>query len=130
MGLCIGTENYICINKNASETEKQNAADFLYWLFSSEEGKKFVKDELEFLTPFNTFSESETPNDPLAREINRWINDPTTESIPWSFVAFPGTSFKNDFGSALLRYAQGNTTWQDVVQTVTTRWKEEAAKAQ
>jgi len=130
MGLCIGTENYICINKNASETEKQNAADFLYWLFSSEEGKKFVTNELEFLTPFNTFSESETPNDPLAREINRWLNDTTTESIPWSFVAFPGTSFKNDFGSALLRYAQGNTTWQDVVETVKTRWKEEAAKAQ
>ncbi len=130
LGLCIGTENYICINKNASEEKQHQAADFLYWLFSSQEGKRFVTDDLQFLTPFNTFSEEETPDDPLALEIRRWINDTSTESLPWSFVAFPGTAFKNDFGGALLKYAQGNSTWDEVVNTVKTRWKEEAAKAQ
>ncbi len=129
MGLCIGTENYICINKNASEEQQKQAADFLYWLFSSTDGKKFVTEQLEFLTPFNTFGENETPNDPLAKEINKWLSNTETVSIPWSFVAFPGTSFKTDFGSALLRYAQGNADWESVVNTVTTRWKEEAEKA-
>lgn len=129
MGLCIGTENYICINKNASDTQQKQAADFLYWLFSSTDGKKFVTEQLEFLTPFNTFTENETPNDPLAREINKWLSNTETVSIPWSFIAFPGTSFKTDFGAALLKYAQGNTDWQSVVDTVKTRWKEEAGKA-
>ncbi|MBQ5648942.1 MAG: ABC transporter substrate-binding protein [Clostridia bacterium] len=129
MGLCIGTENYICINKNASEEDQKRAADFLYWLYSSTDGKKFVTEQLEFLTPFNTFNADETPSDPLAKEINRWLSDTEKVSVPWHFVAFPGTSFKNDFGSALLRYAQGSITWEDVVNTVKTRWKEETAKA-
>ena len=128
MGLCVGTENYICINKNASDEQKKMADDFLYWLFSSETGKKFVTEELEFLTPFSTFSDREIPGDPLALEVNRWINDPRSESIPWSFVAFPGTSFKSDFGGALLKYAQGTADWDNVVNTVKTRWKEEASK--
>ena len=129
MGLCIGTENYICINKNASEEQQKQAADFLYWLFSSTDGKKYVTEQLEFLTPFSTFGEDETPNDPLAKEINKWLSNTETVSIPWSFIAFPGTNFKTDFGAALLKYAQGNADWQSVVNTVITRWKEEASKA-
>ena len=62
-GLCVGTENYLCINKNASP-EAQKAADvFLTWLFSSSTGKNFVSTKLNFITPFNTFSETELPND-------------------------------------------------------------------
>jgi raffinose/stachyose/melibiose transport system substrate-binding protein len=129
MGLCIGTENYICINKNASEDQQKKAADFLYWLYSSTDGKKFVTEQLEFLTPFNTFGANETPSDPLAKEIRRWLSDTEKVSVPWHFIAFPGTSFKNDFGSALLRYAQGSIKWDDVIKTVQTRWKEEAKKA-
>jgi len=128
LGLCIGTENYFCINANASDEKKKLADDFLYWLFSSETGKGFVANELDFITPFRTFTEKQTPNDPLAREINRWLKKENVESVPWSFVAFPSTDFKNDFGSALLSYAQEKTSWDDVVRTVTERWKEEAKR--
>lgn len=128
LGLCIGTENYFCINANASDEMKKLADDFLYWLFSSETGKSFVTKDLDFITPFKTFTEKQTPNDPLAREINRWLKKENVESVPWSFVAFPSTDFKNDFGSALLSYAQNKTSWDDVVRTVTERWKEEAKR--
>lgn len=128
LGLCIGTENYFCINANASDEKKKLADDFLYWLFSSETGKNFVANQLDFITPFNTFTEAETPKDPLAREINRWLKKENVESVPWSFVAFPSTDFKNDFGSALLSYSQDKTSWDDVVRTVTERWKEEAKR--
>ena len=39
-GLCIGTENYICINSQATDEEKQASIDFLEWLYSSKEGKR------------------------------------------------------------------------------------------
>ena len=32
-GLCIGTENYLAINKNATAEQQQKSLDFLYWLF-------------------------------------------------------------------------------------------------
>jgi len=129
MGICIGTENYLCINSQASDEKKKMADDFLYWLFSSETGKKFVINELDFLTPFNSFSISDTPNDPLAKEIFKWQNTPGIDNVEWDFVIYPSTDFKADFGSKLLSYAQGTSTWDDVVNTVITRWREESQKA-
>ena len=53
-GLCIGTENYLCVNSQVSEEKQQASIDFLVWLFSSETGKAYVKNDLMFLSPFNT----------------------------------------------------------------------------
>ena len=58
-GLCIGTENYLAINKNVSEEQKKASLDFLDWLFSSEKGKEYVTEKLGFITPFNTFEDDE-----------------------------------------------------------------------
>jgi len=126
-GLCIGTESFLCINSKASEAEQQAAADFLYWLFSSETGKRFVTDNLNFIAPFDTFSEEERPDDPLAREISRYLERDDIQAIPWQFTLFPGQTFKDDFGTALLQYAQGKTDWEAVARTVTERWKQESA---
>lgn len=127
-GLCIGTENFICINSKASEEEQKAAEDFLYWLFSSETGKKFVTDELDFIAPFDTFTEDERPTDPLARQVIEWSEREDVTTIPWNFTVFPSQTFKNTFGSALLQYAQGKTEWDEVVETVTGAWKYESDK--
>lgn len=124
-GICIGTENYFAINKNVSEEKRKASLDFLDWLFSSETGKKYVTEKLGFITPFNTFSESETPNDPLAREINRYLADEETTVVPWIFTAFPSENFKKETGSALLDYVQGSKTWDEVKRTVVDKWKSE-----
>ncbi len=124
-GICIGTENFLAINSKLSEAEQKAAADFIYWLFSSEKGKDFVVDELSFIAPFDTFTKDETPDDPLAKEVVRYMNTDGIKNIPWSFTAFPSQKFKETFGSALLRYAQGTITWNDVVATVVNEWKTE-----
>lgn len=124
-GICIGTENYFAINKNVSEEKQQASIAFLEWLFSSETGKKYVTEKLGFITPFNTFKESELPNDPLAKEISRYMKDDTYNNIPWSFTAFPSEAFKKDVGSALLDYVQGNKSWEQVRKTIIEKWKSE-----
>ena len=125
-GLCIGTENFICINRNATEEQQKAAADFIYWLYSSETGKKFVTDELGFIAPFDTFDESEQPDDPLALEMLNWMQKDDLTTITWDFTVFPSQKFKEDFGAALLQYAQGTKPWEDVTKTVIDRWKAEA----
>ena len=110
-GLCIGTENYLCINSKASPEKQQASIDFLVWLFSSPTGKGFVKDKLKFIAPFNTFTDAEKPTDPLAREVLAWMSKQGVTSVPWVFPAFPSEAFKNYFGDALLEYAQGTKTW-------------------
>ncbi len=124
-GICIGTENYFAINKNVSEEQQQASIAFLEWLFSSDTGKKYVTDKLGFITPFNTFSEAELPDDPLAKEISRYMNDDSYNNIPWSFTAFPSEAFKKDVGSALLDYVQGDKSWQDVRKIIIDKWKSE-----
>lgn len=124
-GICIGTENYFAINKNADEEQQKASLAFLEWLFSSETGKKYVTEKLNFITPFNTFSENELPNDPLAREISRYMNDDSVKNIPWAFTAFPSENFKKSVGSALLDYVQGEKKWDDVKSIIKDKWKSE-----
>jgi raffinose/stachyose/melibiose transport system substrate-binding protein len=126
LGLAIGTENFICINKNATKEQQTASADFLYWLFSSDTGKKFVTEKLDFITPFSTFDETEVPKDPLAKEVVRWMNKDNVTTIPWNFTVFPSQTFKDSFGSALLSYAQGKMSFDDLKKRVVEEWKKES----
>ena len=124
-GLCIGTENYFAINKNATEEQQKKSLDFLNWLFTSKTGKDYVTNKLDFITPFNSFSDDELPKDPLAREVVRYMNDETKQTVPWIFTSFPSDVFKTEVGGSLLQYVQGNNKYEDVEQKVKSMWKSE-----
>lgn len=124
-GLCVGTENYLCINKNASPEAQKGADVFLTWLFSSTTGKQLVSNDLMFITPFNSFSASELPSDPLSQQVSLWMNKSGISSVAWTFNAIPSEEWKNAFGSALLSYFEGKTSWDDVVKTAQKQWTSE-----
>lgn len=121
-GLCIGTENYLAINKNVSEQKQKASVEFLEWLFSSETGKDYAVNKLNFISPFNTFKENERPDDPLAREVIRWMEKDKT-TVEWVFNSFPSQEFKDDFGNALLEYVQGTKSFDDVKKVTVDGWK-------
>ena len=125
-GLCIGTENFYCINKKASKQDQQATADFIYWLYSSKTGKKYVTEKLGFIAPFDTFADNERPTDPLAVEISNWMAKPGITSVAWNFTLFPSQTFKDNFGASLLRYAQGAKSWEDVKASVVKDWASES----
>ncbi len=128
-GLAVGTENFYAINATATEAEQKAAADFIYWLYSSEQGKQYVVEKFGFIAPFDTFSEKESPNDPLAAEVRNWMNKEGVNSVPWNFTLFPSAQFKEDFGASLLKYAQGSKEWADVVKDTVAGWQKESAAA-
>lgn len=123
-GICIGTENYFAINSKVSEEKQKASIEFLEWLFTSETGKKYVTEKLEFITPFDTFDDDEKPSDPLAREVINWMGK-DVETIDWTFNSFPNLEFKTQFGNALLEYLQGTKDWDHVKKTVIDSWKEQ-----
>jgi len=125
-GLCIGTENFYCINKKASKEDQKATADFIYWLYSSKVGKDYVTNKLGFIAPFDTFADNERPTDPLAVEISNWMAKPGITSVAWNFTLFPSQTFKDNFGAALLRYAQGSKDWADVKAGVIKDWANES----
>lgn len=126
-GLCTGTENFFAINSQASPEDQAASIAFVEWLFSSEVGKDAVTNKLGFIAPFNTFTDDEKPIDPLAQEVLRYMGDETKTSVAWNFTSFPSQQFKDDFGAALLEYAAGSITWDDVKALVVERWAAEKA---
>ena len=124
-GICIGTENYFSINSKASEADQKASIAFVEWLFTSETGKKHVTEELGFIAPFNTFEDAETPQDPLAQEVLRYLSNEDLYNVDWNFTTFPSQTFKDDFGAALLQYCNGNMKWDEVKKLVVDEWATE-----
>ena len=126
-GICIGTENYLAINSKASPEKQKASEDFLYWLFSSETGKRYVSEELGFVTPFSTMKDVQL-SDPLSNEVLSWSNKQDIQSVPWAFISFPGTDFKDTVGNALLEYAQGTKPWEETANKIKKAWQDAKAE--
>jgi raffinose/stachyose/melibiose transport system substrate-binding protein len=123
----VGTENFFAINKKASAEKQKLAEDFIWWLYGTPTGKAFVTNDLKFIAPFDTFAENEKPTDPLAKEVIRYMSDTSLYNVAWYFVVFPNQTFKNNFGAALLEYAQGTKQWPAVKQLFIDDWATEKA---
>jgi len=126
--ICVGTENFFAINKKAPAEQQKLAEDFLAWLYTSDKGKAFVTNDLKFIAPFDSFKDNEKPTDPLAKEVLRYMSNTKLTNVPWNFTVFPSQNFKNNFGAALLQYAQGSKQWDDVKKLVIDQWKAESGK--
>ncbi|MEG0961640.1 MAG: ABC transporter substrate-binding protein [Lachnospiraceae bacterium] len=122
-GLCTGSENYWCVNKNASKEDIQATLDFLEWVTTSDDGRTFVRDELQFVTPFKSLDEY-LPKNPLIEAANEYIEAGKT-SVAWCFTTMPSEEWKNGVGSALLEYAQGTGKWDGVKTAFVDGWASE-----
>jgi raffinose/stachyose/melibiose transport system substrate-binding protein len=122
-GLCIGSENYLCLNIMASDADRRASMDFLVWLYSSEEGIELVRSELGFWAPFTTFAgENARPVNPLGQLVLDWHMRTDVADIPWDFRVMPSQRFKESFGGYLQQYAQGILEWDKLVEQVIDAW--------
>ncbi len=126
-GLCVGTENYICVNSKANEADQKASQKFLEWLFNSDSGKAYCNGILGMIPPFTTFGEDERPDNPLVQDMLTYMNDDSLYTVNWDFATFPSQEFKNQLGSYLLEYAQGSMEWDDVVKKTIDCWASEKA---
>lgn len=123
MGLDVGCSQYLCINSQVSEEEQKAAADFLAWLFGSEQGKKLVAEDLKFVTPFSTMADVSYSN-PLFASENAIAASGKT-SYCWAIRLVPDQTWKDQFGANLLMYAQGQMEWDEVVADAVSTWATE-----
>ena len=128
-GLCTGTENYWCVNKNASKEDIQATLDFMNWCVTSEEGTKMMcsADGMGFVIPFKNNLKSENP---LVNIANDYMEKGYTP-VDWTFSTMPSEQWKNDLGSALTTYAadQTDANWKLVQNAFVDGWAKEAAAA-
>ncbi len=127
-GLCTGSENYWCVNNKASEADIQATLDFVNWVVTSDTGRNSLANEMGFVTPFTTFTEEYTPENPLIQAANDDIAAGHT-AVAWCFTTMPSENWKNGVGSALLEYAQGTGDWDGVTTAFVDGWATEYAAA-
>ena len=126
-GLATGSENYLCINAKASEADQKASKDFLNWVVTSDEGIKALSEDMGFTTPFKTFDKVKSDN-PLVEEAVEDSNS-GKEQVAWNFTMMPSEEWKNQLGQAMLAYAQGNGSWDDVQKAFVDNWKTEYGNA-
>lgn len=126
-GLATGSENYLCINAKASEADQKASKDFLNWVVTSDEGIKALSEDMGFTTPFKTFDKVKSDN-PLVEEAVEDSNS-GKQQVAWNFTMMPSEEWKNQLGQAMLAYAQGNGSWDDVQKAFVDNWKTEYENA-
>ncbi len=122
-GLCTGSENFWCVNKNASEEDVQATLDFLYWVVTSETGTTALADDMGFVCPFKSAKPS---TNPLIKIADEYIANGKT-AVAWCFATMPSEEWKNGVGSALTAYAAGTGDWAAVTAAFVDGWKTEYA---
>ena len=127
-GLCTGSENYWCINANASEENIKATEDFLNWVITSDTGRDVVANQMGFTTPFDTFDDGYQASNAFMDAANQYIADGKT-SVAWCFTTMPSEAWKDGVGSALTAYAAGTGSWDDVVTAFVDGWASEYAAA-
>lgn len=122
-GLCTGTENYWCVNKDASKADIDATLAFLEWVATSEEGTKSMANDMGFVTPFKKAVES--PN--LFVKQDKAYTAEGKTPVSWNFPTMPSEEWKNKVGSALTAYAANQTddNWKAVVTAFVDGWKAE-----
>ena len=132
-GLCTGTENFWCVNKDASPENIQATLDFMYWCVTSETGVKAMGGGegampsggagMGFNIPFKKAMESAN----LFCKQDAEMTAAGKVPVRWDFTTIPSQTWKDDLASKLTAYAAGTGTWDDVVSQVVDGWAAEYA---
>lgn len=122
-GLATGTENYWCVNKNASEEDIQATLDFMNWCVTSETGTKSMAEDMGFTIPFKT---AVAPTNVFVKQDAEYTEAGLTP-VSWNFTTMPSEEWKNGVGTALTAYAAETGSWDDVVSAFVDNWAMEKA---
>ena len=131
-GLATGSENYWCINKQASEKNQEATNKFLQWLLTDSWAQDVLANRLGFATPFKNFPKAENP---LVQAAVDYTAKEGKVPVTWVFVTMPSNGWKDDVGSDLLTYAQAtkdgmtstsaNDAWNTLKKAFVDGWAKE-----
>ena len=124
-GLCTGTENYWCVNSNASEANQAATEAFINWCVTSETGTKAMAEAMGFVIPFKAAQESKN----VFVKADKEYTDAGKKPVSWNFTTMPSEDWKNGVGAALTQYAAGTGDWDAVKTAFVDGWKTEKAKS-
>lgn len=120
--------NYYCINEKVSDKEKELAQEFLVWLNTTEEGQKFVIEDMAFI-PYNADPATTSAGYSLGDSIISYVNEGKT--LTNAYAGAPVNWSGDTFGQYLMENYLNRAEWpanayEDIADYAINSWCEMA----
>lgn len=121
--LFVGVANNWVVNKNSQV--KDEAKEFLNWLVTSEEGKRYITKEFKFIPALKSIEASPEDMGDLGAEV---VNYSTQNKVMnWNFSNYPEGAAQ-EFGSSMQAYAAGKLDKAQLLEEFQNTWNNLKAK--
>ena len=107
---------YWCVNKYASEDDREAALQFLQWLTTSDEALRIQADEMDFAVPYKR---ARIPDNPFLEELYREKQEGKTP-VRQYYKYGRYTDWINAMDHAVEDYVKGRGSWDNVRKAFTT----------
>lgn len=115
--LPIGVSNNWAVNKESSPEKKKEAKKFLNWMVSSEQGKKFMKEQFHFISAFKNIETDRSGA--LADDLMRYSDEKKT--LSWHWFKFP-QRMREEFGYIMQAYVGNQLSRDQLLHKLQKSW--------
>ncbi|MBE0338398.1 ABC transporter substrate-binding protein [Paenibacillus sp. 23TSA30-6] len=115
--LFVGVANNWVVNKNSSV--KAEAKEFLNWMVTSEQGKKYITKEFKFIPAFKSIKGSEADMGQLGAEVVKYSQE--NKLLGWFFARYPEGA-QQEFGSQMQAYVAGKSDAGKLFEDFQSTW--------
>ena len=117
-GICTGSENYWCVNKNASEADIKATLDFMNWVVTSDVGTTMLAEQFGPCP----FKNAKTPENVFFAQANEYVAN-GNYTVTWAFNWTPAVDdWRAAVVDALSQYATGSGSWDNVKTAFVEGW--------
>lgn len=118
-----GVPMYWAVNSQSDDAVVQASKDFLDWMYTSEDGKTAVLEELKFIPAYKNYDASKIA-DPLSKTIYEYAEKGNTIE-GWVYSAAPTGWTQEVLGANIQKYLGDVISWEDAISNSREKWEEE-----
>lgn len=116
-----GPSWYWGINKTLDENVVKEAKKFLDWMYTSDEGKKALTEEFQFIPAYEGY-DVESIKDPVSKEVYNALLDGNTSA--WAMNQYPNGWYSTALFPEFQKYLNGDITWDQFTTNTSKQYKE------
>lgn len=115
--LFVGVPNNWVVNKNSQV--KDEAKEFLNWLVTSDEGKRYITEEFKFIPAFKSIDATNEQLGDLGTEVMNYSQ--AGKALSWNFNKFPDGGM-NEFANQMQAYIAGKSDKAQLLEDLQKAW--------
>ncbi|SEA36678.1 raffinose/stachyose/melibiose transport system substrate-binding protein [Thalassobacillus cyri] len=116
----VGVPMYWAVNKQSEDEVVKESKEFLDWMYTSEEGKKFVTEEFKFIPAYEGYEDQKIA-DPISKEIYEYAA--AGDTLGWVFLGAPTNWTEGSLAVNMQQYLSGDITWEQVEENARKDWE-------